>query len=68
MGVYMVLYAPLLSGYPVGLYTPHSPAIPPVPTPKNVLEAMKATNSSGLLVSPAFSEVLQSIPLYSLRR
>lgn len=68
MGVYMVLYAPLVSGYPVGIYAPRSPALPPVPTPKNVLEAMKTTNSSGLPVSPAFLEVRQNFPLRSLQR
>lgn len=57
MGIFGQLYAPLVSGYPVGLYAPKAPAAPPVPTPLNVIEATKKVGANGILIVPSFIEV-----------
>ena len=59
MGIHMQLYAPLISGYPVGLYPVKYPAIPVVPAPANVITCAKAVGATGLPTVPAFIEVGQ---------
>ena len=60
MGIYMQLYVPLVSGYPVGLYAPKAPASPVVPTPANILEACRSSGSTGIAIVPAMIEVRAS--------
>ncbi|EKM57056.1 uncharacterized protein PHACADRAFT_208208 [Phanerochaete carnosa HHB-10118-sp] len=52
----MQLYAPLVNGRPVGLYAPRAPAPPPVPSPKNVLDACRALRCNAIAIVPAFIE------------
>ncbi|GJE93359.1 acetyl-CoA synthetase-like protein, partial [Phanerochaete sordida] len=52
----MQLYAPLVNGRPVGLYPPRAPAPPPVPSPKNVLDACRALRCNAIAIVPAFIE------------
>lgn len=63
LAVFMQLYAPLASGEFVGLYTPQAPAPPVVPTPQNVLDVARITQSTGILSIPAFIEVCDSFPI-----
>lgn len=57
MGIFMQLYAPLVSGRYVGLYAPQWPAPPVVPNPQNILETSKATECNGMMVVPSIVEV-----------
>lgn len=57
LAMFQQLYAPLVSGYPVGLYAPKAPAAPPVPTPLNVIEASKKVRANGIAIVPSFIEV-----------
>ncbi|KAJ3555456.1 hypothetical protein NM688_g2570 [Phlebia brevispora] len=57
MGMYTQVYAPLVTGYAIGLYTPQAPLSPVVPTPQNVLETAKALGCTGGVGVPAFLEV-----------
>lgn len=56
----MQLYAPLVNGLPVGLYAPRAPAPPPVPSPKNVIDACRALKCNAIAIVPAFIEVSSS--------
>ena len=57
MGMYAQVYAPLSSGYPIGLYTPQAPLSPVIPTPQNVLEVAAQLKCTGIAAVPAFIEV-----------
>ncbi|GJE99113.1 acetyl-CoA synthetase-like protein [Phanerochaete sordida] len=56
IGIYMQLFAPIMSGHPVSLYKPQYPAAPPVPTPLNVIRAARVTGATGIAIVPAFLE------------
>ncbi|KAF7789152.1 hypothetical protein EIP86_000089 [Pleurotus ostreatoroseus] len=51
------LYAPLVTGFPIGLYTPQAPLSPVVPTPENVLEVSKKLGCNAIPAVPAFLEI-----------
>ena len=51
-GIQLQLLSPLMSGFPIGIYTPKAPAPPIVPSPQNILDACKAVGS-GLTPEPA---------------
>ena len=57
MGMLTQVYAPLVTGFPIGLYTPQAPLSPVVPTPENVLEVSKKLGCNGIPAVPAFLEV-----------
>ncbi|EKM50221.1 uncharacterized protein PHACADRAFT_153694 [Phanerochaete carnosa HHB-10118-sp] len=54
MGIYIQLYAPLVSALPVCLFAPRAPASPVVPTPRNTLDAAVAARCTGIPTVPAF--------------
>ncbi|KAI0802060.1 hypothetical protein BC629DRAFT_1496418 [Irpex lacteus] len=55
-GLYMQLLAPLVSGQPVGLYAPRSPAAPPVPTADSAIEVCRITKCNAIAAVPTFIE------------
>ncbi|TCD64926.1 putative PKS/NRPS-like protein biosynthetic cluster [Steccherinum ochraceum] len=62
MGIFMQLYAPLVSGQYVGLYAPQWPAPPVVPNPQNIIDSSKATECDGVMVVPSIVEVWAQSP------
>ena len=63
MGIYMQLYVPLATGYPIGLFAPRSPVSPVVPTPRTAIDASRAIGCNGIPTVPAFVEVILSFIL-----
>lgn len=62
MGIFMQLYAPLMSSQFIGVYTPNGPAPPVVPNPHNTLETSRVTGCHGIPVVPSFIEVWANSP------
>ncbi|KAJ3557049.1 hypothetical protein NM688_g1689 [Phlebia brevispora] len=57
MGILTQLMAPLIAGEPVGLYEPKSPAPPVVPSPQNLLDALRITGCNAVMTVPSFVEI-----------
>lgn len=57
MGIWLQLYTPLVTGYPVALHHPRAPLPPLAPTPQNVIEGSKLVGASGIPMVPTFIEV-----------
>ena len=55
-GIQLQLLSPLMSGFPIGIYTPKAPAPPIVPSPQNILDACKAVGVTSLPMVPALLE------------
>ena len=62
MGIYTMLYGPLASGLPIGLFAPRAPASPLVPTPQTTLRACLAIGCTGIPTVPAFIDVSNHYP------
>ena len=57
MGIYMQFFAPLVIGEAIAVYTPQEPEPPVVPTPHNLLDVCKLTQSVAIPAVPSFVEV-----------
>ncbi|EPQ57812.1 acetyl-CoA synthetase-like protein [Gloeophyllum trabeum ATCC 11539] len=57
LGIYMQLYAPLVSGEAVVTFPPKAPAPPVMPNPQNTLEHCRRGGATAVVVVPAFLEV-----------
>lgn len=57
IGIVGHILTPLVSGLPVGLFTPQAPAPPVLPNPKNMLEVAMVTGCNAMAAVPIFIEV-----------
>ncbi|KZT23998.1 putative aminoadipate reductase [Neolentinus lepideus HHB14362 ss-1] len=57
LGIYMQLYAPLVTGDPSVVFPPKAPAPPVMPNPQNTLEHCQRGGATAVVVVPTFLEL-----------